>query len=112
MQRTYNNNSTNPLGLLLVVIGGLFLLGGVIGFTAFVIGKVILPAALLIVGAIFLQKQIQQYQATKRLEFPWPVFLILIGASGLLKLIGLHLGLFSWPVWLILVGLWMVINRR
>lgn len=112
MQRTYNNNSTNVLGLILVVIGGLFLLGGVIGFTAFVISKVIWPVAMLVIGAVFLQKQIQQYQATQRLEFPWPVFLILIGSSGLLKLIGIHLGLFSWPVWLILVGLWMVLNRR
>lgn len=112
MQRTYNSGS-NIVGLILVALGAIFLLGSVIGIATFVIGKLVAPVAMLLIGAVFLEKQYRKYQASGRFDFPWPVILILLGANGLLKLIGLSLfGLFSWPVILILIGAWMLINRR
>lgn len=112
MQRTYNSGS-NLVGLILVAIGAIFLLGSVIGVAAFVVGKLVWPVAMLVIGAAFLQKQYRQRQVSGRFEFPWPLFLIFLGANGLLKLIGISLfGLFSWPVILIMIGIWMLLNRR
>lgn len=112
MQRTYYSGS-NLVGLILVALGAVFLLGSVIGVAAFVVGKLVWPVAMLLIGAAFLEKQYRKYQVTGRFSFPWPVFLLLMGANGLLKLIGISLfGLFSWPVILILIGVWMLINRR
>lgn len=112
MQRTYNSGP-NLAGLILVALGVIFLLGGVIGLTAFVVSKIVWPVAMLVLGAVFLEKQVRHYRATGRLEFPWPVFLLLLGANGLFGLIGIHLfSFFSWPVLLILIGLWMLYNRR
>lgn len=112
MQRTYYSGP-NIVGLILVAVGAIFLLGSVIGFATFVIGKLVWPIAMLVLGAAFLEKQYRKYQATGRMEFPWPIFPILLGVNGLLKLIGISFyGIFSWPVMLILIGVWMLINRR
>jgi hypothetical protein len=113
MDRTYYNSGSRLAGLILVVLGAVFLFGSVVGITVFVVGKIIWPVAMLLIGASFLEQQVRKYRATGRLDFPWPVFLILLGANGLLGAIGIHLfGLFSWPVFLVLIGLWMLYNRR
>jgi hypothetical protein len=72
-------------GLFLVGLGALFLLGSVIGVTVFVVSKLIWPVALLLIGAGFLERQVNKYRVTGRLALPWPVFLILIGVWMLMN---------------------------
>lgn len=106
-------NGGRLAGLILIVLGAAFLFGGLLNVTFWLIGRILWPLALLLVGAACLERQYHHYRWTGRFPFPWPLFLIAGGVAGLLKTFGIvTFGLFSWPLLLILFGLWMLINRR
>lgn len=112
MERTYTANH-RAVGLILIAIGLFALFGGVIGMLSWAIGRFLWPVAMLLIGAAGAEKQYRYYQQTGRLQFPWPLFPLFWGISGLLKTIGLGaLGISAWPLFLVAMGLWMLRGRH
>lgn len=112
MERTYNSG-TRLAGVILILVGVAFLLSGLLSITFWIAGRILWPLAMLLLGAAFLERQYRHYRWSGHFPFPWPLFLVAWGVSGLLKTFGIFtFGLFSWPVILIVIGLWMLINRR
>lgn len=112
MERTYYSGP-RLAGMILILAGALFLFSSVLGAAFWITGRILWPLALLLLGAAFLERQVAQYRQTGRIPFPWPLFLLFGGISGLLKTFGIFtFGWFSWPVLLIAIGLWMLFGRR
>jgi|GEM_PF-5468007 len=100
-------------GLALILLGALLLAGTFFSLT-FLLIKLIWPGILLLSGLYFLAEQVHwSRRYSRRAPFPWPLFLIAWGVSGVLKALGIwFFGIPFWPLLLVVIGLWMLWNRR
>jgi hypothetical protein len=99
-------------GLVLLVIGGLYLLGNIAGESYAALAMYTGPIVAIVLGAYFMYRMYGPDRKPGKVAFPWPLFMILGGGIALASMMGLWTyGISMGPLALIIVGAWLLVKR-
>lgn len=105
------NHRALPIGGLMLILAGLgFVAGNLTGYPVWMLLRYVGPVLVIAVGCYFFYRL---YLATDRTAprglFPWPLFPVLAGISGLAALLGYwqFSALYTGPIAMLIVGGWL-----
>lgn len=100
-------------GLILVLIGGLYLFANFTGQSFASVAIYIGPAVTILLGLYFLYRIYGPDRKRGTTPFPWPLFMIIGGSVAIAAMQGYwNYSLSIGPVAMIIVGVWMLLRRR
>lgn len=99
-------------GIILLLIGSLFLIGNLSGQPFWMMARFIGPGVVILLGFYFLYRLYGPDRTPGKVAFPWPLFMILGGCSALAAMLGYwQFSTIIGPAALIIVGGWMLFRR-